>query len=279
MVGALRVVTVERGLDPAATRSLVLRRRRRAARRRDRHRARHRARALPAGRGRPLRLRADRGRAPPRPRRHPDARRGGDHRRQRRSCRRRARRAGRRRALERPIARLRSRSPTRSATRASPSSSTSAPSPAPHGPVGAGALRGRRTSAATATATLMRRSSWSACESQRAASRPAVAGPEPPTGESERSERPGLVRAAPASSQTEVLRGLPADGETLTGPAVIELAETTLLVPPGSERERGRPAPASRSSSSESARDCRSGHPAGARPAGSRRSARRWARC
>ncbi len=39
-------------------------------------------------------------------------------------------------------------------------------------------------------------------------------------------EGPGFI-------ETEILRGLPADGETLAGPAVIELAETTLLVPPG----------------------------------------------
>ena len=98
MVRALRVVTVERGVDPRALRAAAVRRRRADARGGDRRRAGDRAHPLPASRRRALGPRPLRLGPPPRHDAHGDAER---RRAQRRADRRRGRRAGRRRSSAR----------------------------------------------------------------------------------------------------------------------------------------------------------------------------------
>ncbi|MBV8712590.1 MAG: hypothetical protein JOY56_12470, partial [Solirubrobacterales bacterium] len=51
------------------------------------------------------------------------------------------------------------------------------------------------------------------------------------TGDLERSSREAVLDGERV--ELEVLRGIPAPGEQADGPAVIELPESTLLVPPG----------------------------------------------
>ena len=162
MVRALRVVTVERGIDPRGFALHAVRRRRPDARGRDRRGAGNRAAPLPAGQRRALGARAAGLRAPPRHRAHRDAARRRAHRASGSppSWRRCARRSSRGCATRAPrsVYELRYRgqafelpSSCRSAPASSPTR-TSSPSASPPS-----------TSAATATATPTPRSSSSTC--------------------------------------------------------------------------------------------------------------------
>ena len=158
MVRALRVVTVQRGVDPRGYALIAFGGRGPAARRADRRGARDRDDPLPARIGRAGGARAGRLAAAPGCSAKRALGRRGDHGRGDRRDRRRARRPGPPRA--RRAASRRSTRPTSSATAASRSSSRSPPAPRRR-PQRAARPRSRpSTRSATATAIPSRRSSW-----------------------------------------------------------------------------------------------------------------------
>ena len=234
MARAVRVMTVERGIDPRELALRRLRRRGAAARRRDRRRARHAPGARAARLGRAVGARADRRRAPPRPRRERAARR---------------RRRSRARPSREVVERLAERGARRSSARAEAElratydlryagqafeltidgDARARPERAARG------VRRAPTRSATATRTPTPSSSSSRCawpRRCRAPSRPSAAGaPRERRGArdarfgGERHERDGRSAAARPS---------------VDGPAIFELPEATLVVPPGWRARAGR---------------------------------------
>ena len=224
------------GHRPARLRAARVRRRRAAARDRDRRRARDDDDPLPARVGRAERARPRR-RRPPRDRaaHGPARRRRADGRRARGGRAVRGRRGARHARRQRqPAARARatcgSTSPTTSATAARPTSSPCATSPGPISPSCAPHSRTSTTSAtATATPTRPSRSSRSA---PPRASRARSSTSPPATAPAARARAARVVFDG-TEHDAEILRGEPAPGERVAGPAVCELPEATLAVAPG----------------------------------------------
>ena len=260
MLRALRVVTVERGIDPRGYALVAFGGAGPDARRAARRAARHRAGALPARRRRAVRARARDGRPPPRRRAQRAAERGAtiaDGRARAMPSRELAGEAARAGCPSRA-----SRPTTTCATRARPSSWRSSRRP-DAGVASCASASSRRTQSATATPTrdgelelvnvrvaaIERRRTR---RRRRRRRRSAAAQRQPP-----RALRRRAARDRGAA-------GPPAPGERVAGPAVCELPEATVVVPPGWARpRRRRTAPARRWSARVSAQP-RPRHAAGA---------------
>ena len=274
MVRALRVVTVERGVDPRGFALMPF------GGAGPMHAAAIAAELgietdpLPAGQRRALGARPLRLGSPPRHRPHRDAERRGADRRPGRG-RGRASSAAGPPGLEAP----RPRSSTRCATAARPSSCRSRGRPIPTRPSLRSALR-RRMRCATATATPTESSSWSTSASRWSfpgRDREPAAGAAGPT-----RARARRARFGGEWVETPVLRGEPAAGLRAEGPGVFELPEATLVLPPGWRAEVDEPARSgSRPERKPRNNDerARPDHPAGAGSAACAPPATRWARC
>ena len=160
------------------------------------------------------------------------------------------------------------RSSTRCATPARPSSCRSPARSTPTRPTSPSASSAP-TRSATATATPRARSSSSTSAWRWSCPAPSRARPPPPAAGSSERSRP--VRFDGEWVETPVLRGEPAAGTAAEGPVVFELPEATLVLPAGLER-RGRRAPARSSRGSKRTRcvrkeprdePARPDHPAG----------------
>ena len=246
MLGALRVMTVERGIDPRRVRADALRRRRAAARRRARRGARDLARPLPARVGRALARSGSRPRAPRRDVARTDADRGpqliaterlapsargapadaaadlGADARARARVRHELRYRGQ--SFELPVDE--ERGPPRARRRLRRRPSCARPFARAHEQ-----RYGYRDEAPEVELVNLRVSVWGAAPALRP---PAARG----RGAARRAAEIVLRRAS--RSRRRSLRGEPAPGSRLDGPALCALPESTLLVPPGWSGDGGR---------------------------------------